>query len=78
MNFQAINRSPTGQTMLIQSSQSNASIHVPRTINWNDIELPKEWSLTNESFKPELVRHNLGDLDYIHQYLDATVKISFD
>jgi hypothetical protein len=78
MNFQAINRSPTGQTMLIQSSQSNASIHVPRTINWTDIELPKEWSLTNESFKPELVRHNLGDLDYIQQYLDGTVKISFD
>jgi hypothetical protein len=42
MNFQAINRSPSGQTMLIQSSQSNASIHVPRTINWSDIELPKE------------------------------------
>jgi hypothetical protein len=78
MNFQAINRSPTGQTMLIQSSQSNASIHVPRTINWSDIELPKEWSLTNESFKPELIRHNLGDLDYIQQYLDGTVKISFD
>jgi hypothetical protein len=49
MNFQAINRSPTSQTMLIQSSQSNASIQVPRTINWTDIELPKEWSLTNES-----------------------------
>jgi hypothetical protein len=78
MNFQAIKRSPSGQTMLIQSSQSNASIHVPRTINWTNIELPKEWSLTNESFKPELIRHNLGDLDYIQQYLDGTVKISFD
>jgi len=78
MNFQAINRSPRNQTMLIQSSQSNASIHVPRTINWIDIELPKEWMLTNESFKPELIRHNLGDLDYIQQYLDGIVKISFD
>jgi len=78
MNFQAIKRSPSGQTMLIQSSQSNASIHIPRTINWTDIELPKEWSLTNESFKHEPIRHNLGDLDYIQQYLDGTVKISFD
>jgi hypothetical protein len=29
MNFQAINRSPRNQTMLIQSSQSNANIRVP-------------------------------------------------
>jgi hypothetical protein len=34
--------------------------------------------LTNESFKPEIISHNLGDLDYIQQYLDGTVKISFD
>jgi hypothetical protein len=78
MNFQAINRSPRNQTMLIQSSQSNASIHIPRTINWIDIELPKEWMVTNESFKPEIISHNLGDLDYIQQYLDGTVKISFE
>lgn len=34
--------------------------------------------VTNESFKPEIISHNLGDLDYIQQYLDGTVKISFD
>jgi hypothetical protein len=64
--------------MLIQSSQSNTTIHVPQTIRWTDIELPQEWRLTNESFKPEIVRHNLDNLDYIQQYLDGTVKISFD
>jgi hypothetical protein len=78
MNFQAISRSPQNQTMLIQSSQSNESIHVPRTIKWNEVSLPKEWCLTNESFKPKIISHNLGDLDYIQQYLDGTVKISFD
>jgi hypothetical protein len=78
MNFQAVNRSPRNQTMLIQSSQSNASIHVPQTIKWTDIKLPKEWTVTNESFQPEIISHNLGDLDYIQQYLDGTVKISFD
>jgi hypothetical protein len=78
MNFQAISKSPRNQTMLIQSSQSNASIHVPQTIRWTDIELPQEWRLTNESFKLEIVRHNLDNLDYIQQYLDGTVKISFD
>jgi hypothetical protein len=78
MNFQAINRSPRNQTMLIQSSQSNTSIHIPRTIKWNEVSIPKEWMVTNESFKPKIISHNLGDLDYIQQYLDGTVKISFD
>jgi hypothetical protein len=78
MNFQAISKNPKNQTMLIQSSQSNANIHVPQTIRWTDIQLPQEWRLTNESFKLEIIRHNLGNLDYIQQYLDGTVKISFD
>jgi len=54
--------------MLIQSSQSNASIHVPRTIKWNEVSLPKEWCLTNESFKPKIISHNLGDI-YIYIYI---------
>jgi len=77
MNFQAINRSPKNQTMLIQSSQSNANIRVPHTVMWTDISLRQEWRLTNESFKPEIIRHNLDNLDYIKQYLDGTVKIDF-
>jgi hypothetical protein len=77
MNFQAINRSPRNQTMLIQSSQSNVNIRVPHTIKWSDVSFPQEWRLTNESFKPEIVSHNLDNLDYIKQYLDGTVKIAF-
>jgi hypothetical protein len=68
MNFQTISKSPRNQTMLIQSSQSNASIHVPRTIKWNEVSLPKEWCLTNESFKPKIISHNLGDI-YIYIYI---------
>jgi hypothetical protein len=78
MNFQAISRSPRNQTMLIQSSQSNANIHVPHTIKWTEVSLLQEWRLTNESLKPEIVNHNLDNLDYIQQYLDCIVKISFD
>jgi hypothetical protein len=63
--------------MLIQSSQSNANIHVPQTIRWTDIKLPQEWRSTNESFKPEIISQNLDNLDYIKQYLDGTVKIEF-
>jgi hypothetical protein len=59
MNFQAINRSPRNQTMLIQSSQSNTNIRVPRTIKWTEVRLPKEWRLTNESFQVEIISHNL-------------------
>jgi len=62
---------------LIQSTRGNASIRVPHTIKWTDISLPQQWSLTNESFKPVNVSHNLDNLDYIKQYLDDTVKIDF-
>jgi len=77
MNFQAISKSPKNQTLLIQSTRGNASIRVPHTIKWTDISLPQQWSLTNESFKPVNVSHNLDNLDYIKQYLDGTVKIDF-
>lgn len=57
MNFQAINRSPKNQTMLIQSSQSNASIHVPRTIKWDEVSLPKEWLVTNDIYVVGIIRY---------------------
>jgi hypothetical protein len=63
--------------MLIQSSQSNANIHVPHTIKWTDVSLPHEWRLTNESFKHEIISYNLENLYYIKQYLDGAVKIDF-
>jgi hypothetical protein len=77
MNFQAISRSPRNQTLLIQSTQGNANIRVAHTTKWSDISLPQRWSLTNESFNPINVSHNLDNLDYIKQYLDGIVKIDF-
>jgi hypothetical protein len=76
MNFQAIERSPKNQTLLIQSSQHNANIRIPQTIKWSDISLPENWCLTNESH-PVNLSNNLNNLDYIQQYLDGTVKIDF-
>jgi hypothetical protein len=75
MNFQAIARSPKNQTLLIQSTQRNANIHVPQNIKWSDITLPGDWTLTNESH-PVNISNNLDNLDFIKQYLDVTIKIN--
>ncbi|KAL4653336.1 hypothetical protein ACB092_01G295400 [Castanea dentata] len=38
-------RDPAGKTMLIQCSTSDAKIQVPKMIQWQDVTLPKEWTL---------------------------------
>jgi hypothetical protein len=45
-------------------------------IRWDDINLPNEWLLENVS-KPTRVVNDTSNLDYIQQYLDGSVKISF-
>ncbi|KAI5317835.1 hypothetical protein L3X38_037542 [Prunus dulcis] len=77
MNFQALNKSPKDQTVLIQSHTSDAHIQVPHTIKWSEVALPKDWTLVTES-QPAPIQRNLNNLDYIQQYLDGTVKIKFD
>ncbi|KAI5327771.1 hypothetical protein L3X38_027167 [Prunus dulcis] len=77
MNFQALNKSPKDQTVLIQSHTSDAHIQVPHTIKWSEVALPKDWTLVTES-QPALIQRSLNNLDYIQQYLDGTVKIKFN
>ncbi|KAI5340907.1 hypothetical protein L3X38_020181 [Prunus dulcis] len=77
MNFQALNKSPKDQTVLIQSHTSDAYIQVPHTIKWSEVALPKDWTLVTES-QPAPIQRSLNNLDYIQQYLDGTVKIKFD
>ena len=76
MNFQALNKSPKDQTLLIKSSCANANIRVPHAIKWSEITLPSDWTLATES-QPTPIQNNLQNLDYIQQYLDVTVKINF-
>ena len=71
-----INREPSGKTMLIQCSTSDAKIQVPKMIQWQDVKLPNEWLLEQESPLAKPVFDEL-DLTHIQQYLDGTVKISF-
>ena len=53
LNIHALVKSPKDKTVLIQSS-TNANIQVPKTISWNDIQLPVSWLSENESFPQKL------------------------
>ena len=65
------------KTILIQCSSLDAQIQLPKMIQWQDINLPKEWLLEQETplFKPVFDELNLN---HIQQYLDEIVKISFN
>ena len=71
-----INREPSGKTMLIQCSTPNAKVQAPKMIQWQDIKLPTEWLLEQETLLAKPVFDEL-DLTHIQQYLNGTVKISF-
>ena len=71
-----INREPTGKTMLIHCSTPDAKVQVPKMIHWQDINLPKEWLLEQETAPAKPIFDELN-LTHIQQYLDGTVKISF-
>ena len=71
-----INREPVGKTILIQCSTPDARVQVLKMIQWQDVKLPTEWMLEQETplAKPTFDELNLT---HIQQYLDGTIKISF-
>ncbi|KAL4603778.1 hypothetical protein ACB092_10G148100 [Castanea dentata] len=70
-------RDPAGKTMLIQCSTPDVKIQVPKMIQWQDITLPKEWTLEQVTPPVKPVFDEL-DLTKIAQYTDGTIKIFFD
>ena len=77
LNPGAINhREPSGKTMLIQCSTPDAKVQVPKMIQWQDVKLPTEWLLEQESPLAKPVFDEL-DLTHIQQYLAGIVKIIF-
>ena len=62
--------------MLIQCSTPDTRIQAPKIIQWQDINLPKQWLLEQESPPAKPVFDELN-LIHIKQFLDGTVKISF-
>ena len=62
--------------MLIKCSTPDAKVQIPKMIQWQDIKLPTEWFLEQESPIAKPIFDEF-DLTHIQQYLDDTVKISF-
>ena len=77
LNPSAINHKElSSKTMLIQCSTPDAKVQVPKMIQWQDVKLPTEWLLEQESPLAKPIFDEL-DLPHIQQYLDGIVKISF-
>ena len=68
-----INREPSSKTMLIQCLIPNAKVQFPKMIQWQDVKLPIEWLLEQETPLAKPIFDKL-DLTHIQQYLDDTVK----
>ena len=62
--------------MLIQCSTPDAKVQVLKMIQWQNIKLLTEWLLEQESPLAKPISDEL-DLTQIQQYLDGTIKISF-
>ena len=71
-----IPREPSSKTMLIQCSTPDAKIQVPKMIQWQDVKLPNDWLLEQETPPAKPVFDEL-ELTHIQQYLGGTIKISF-
>ena len=77
LNPGAINhKESSGKTMLIKCPTPDAKVQIPKMIQWQDIKLPTEWFLEQES---PIAKPIFDEFDFTHiqQYLDGTVKISF-
>ncbi|KAG7947753.1 hypothetical protein I3843_14G110000 [Carya illinoinensis] len=70
-------KSPKNETVLMYSSTSNSNITTPKLLFWKDVTLSDEWVLKQELPPREVPAQN-SDLRWVQQYLDGTVKISFD
>ena len=67
--------SPKGHTLLLQASTPNSRLHVPRQIQWKDINLPKRWQL--DAIAPSPKVENI-EPNFIAQKTYGIVIISFN
>ena len=49
MNVGALDRREKGETILIQTTDPTARISIPRSLKWNQISFPANWTLENEN-----------------------------
>ena len=49
MNVGALHRSEKGETTLIKTTDPIARVSIPRSLKWNEITFPADWTLENEN-----------------------------
>ena len=81
LNPQALTKDPKDQTLLLQASNEDINVNVPKMIKWKDIKLPEEWDLPNK-MPPTIPKPiNIAETDNLEsvtQFHDGTIKIRFD
>jgi hypothetical protein len=78
---QALLKDPKDKTLLLQASNEDIKVDIPKMIKWKDIKFPEECDLPNEMPPTLLSPINITETENfnsIEQYLDGTVKIRFD
>ena len=79
MNVGALDRREKGETTLIQTTDLTATISIPRSLKWNEITFPANWTLENENHALQILNPAQNpDLDFVQQLADGTVRLSFD
>ncbi|KAL0017284.1 hypothetical protein SO802_004353 [Lithocarpus litseifolius] len=71
LNVGALDKKKMGETLLIQTNVQ-AKIQIPRTLKWDDIDFPPNWTLENENYPLQIQTPDLNlDLDFVQQLVDA-------
>ena len=79
MNVGALDRREKGETTLIQTTDPTARISIPRSLKWNQISFPANWTLENENHTLQIQNPAQNpDLEFVQQLSDGTVRLSFD
>ena len=79
MNVGALDRREKGETALIQTTDPTARVSIPRSLRWNEITFPADWTLENENHALQIQNPTQNpDLDFVQQLADGTVRLSFD
>ena len=79
MNVGALDRREKGETTLIQTTDPTARVSIPRSLKWNEITFPADWTLENENHVLQIQNPVQNpDLDFVQQLADGTVRLCFD
>ena len=62
-----------------QITDPTARVSIPRSLRWNEITFPADWTLEDENHTLQIQNTAQSpDLDFVQQSADGTVRLSFD